>query len=450
MTASSFGRRRLLTGTLVAATVPLAVACSRDDAESVQFQSPNVTDTPAARNVRDFGATGDGTTDDTEAIARAFEGITQASAVYLPGGTYRVTAWPAMADYATVYGDGADVTTVLYEQNGTLIDLRGRQRVNFRRMGFFTTGATSTCFSLYACFRCSFDSVTIRGNHSSSTFPQYENQRGVLLTDNTGGTTFTNCDINNYGIGLTSECIQNYVTASKFTSNRVGVLGTGGDFNAGMAFTNVEFVSDNDPDTTDRHVRVDGPANDWWFTNVWFEGSEVALSIGTRETGGPSQFGMVNCKISARTTCVELLYCRQPYLANIIFDPDPNSRPAELVIDAEHVPTGTAVNLISGVNDDVNGAVFPDAWTVIGRGTMSGPTFTSTVVTRTVQDDVDLLQARDSGDAVTAAVLSDGTWLSDRREAGVVLKDESNAYWRLVVGTDGTLSTESLGTDRPR
>lgn len=450
MTGRNFDRRRLLTGSLVAATVPLAVACSREDPTATQFNSPNVTDSPAARNVRDFGATGDGTTDDTEAIARAFDGIDAASALYLPGGTYRVTSWPAMADYATVYGDGADVTTVLYEGDGVLVNLEGRQRVNFRRMGFFSTGAQSTTLRISACFRCSFDSVTIRGNHSSSTFPEFEQQRGVLLTDNTGGTTFTNCDINNFGIGLTSECIQNYVTASKFTSNRVGVLGTGGDFNAGLSLANVEFVSDNDPSTTDRHVIVDGPANDWWFTNVWFEGAEVAVSVGTRGSGGPSQFGMVNCKISARTTCVELLYCRQPYLANIIFDPDPDRTPAELVIDAEFVPTGTAISLISTIGDDVPGSVFPDAWNVIGRGTMSGPTFTSTVVARSTQDDVDLLQARDSGDGVTAAVLADGTWLSDRREAGVVLKDESNAYWRLVVGTDGSLSTESLGTERPR
>ena len=449
MTSSGVDRRRLLLGGLGAASLPLvAAACSRDDdAPTTEFANAPIGDAPAARNVRDFGATGDGTTDDTAAIARAFEGLDRPTAVYLPTGTYRVTSWPTMPDYATLSGDGADVTTVLYEQNGTLIELRDKQRVNFRRLGFFLTGPTATGIVLAGCFRCSFDSVTVRGNHSSSTFPQFVEQRGIVLSDNTGGTTFTNCDINNFGVGLTTRTIQNYVTASKFTSNRVGVLGTGGDFTAGLALTNVEFVSDNNRDTTDKHLLVDGPANDWWLTNVWFEGSDIAVSVGAPDVGGPSQFGMVNCKVAARTTCIELRYCRQPYLANVILDPDPDSTPAEVVIDPVHTPTGTAINLISGSDDDVDFSAFPPDWTVIGRGAAAGATYTGTVVARATGDD-DLLRTERDG-RTTAVVRPDGTWVSDDPGAGVVLKDSDGGYWRLVVGTDGALRTDSLGRTRP-
>lgn len=444
-------RRRLFTaGLAAAASLPVIAACSRSDdsAESVQFSSPNVTDMPSARNVKDFGAVGDGEADDTAAVAAAFD-VTGPVAVYFPGGTYRVTAWPEMENYAAISGDGADVTTVFYEGDDTLLELRDKQRINFRRMGFYFTGENVTGIRLSGCFRCSFDAVTIRGNHTSSNFPQFVNQNGVVLDENTGGTMFINSDINNFGVGLTTACIQNYLTSSKLTSNRIGVLGTGGDFNAGLSITNSEFVSDNDPRTTDRHLVVDGPSNDFWLTNVWFEGAEVAMSIGAAGQGGPSQFGLLNCKVSARTTCIELIYCRQPYLSNIIFDADPGFTPAEMTIDPEFVATGTAINLISTINDDVDGSVFPDDWNVIGRGTASGPTFTSTVVTRASAGGGDLLQAQAPDGAVTAAVLSSGAFLSDRAEAGVVLKDENDGYWRLTVGTDGSLGTAPLGNTRP-
>ncbi len=201
-------------------------------------------------------------------------------------GAYRVTAWPDLPDYAAVIGDGSDVTTIGYAGDGPLIALRGKHRVSFKRLGIYVTGATGAAVSLSECFRCSFDSVVLRGGHVSTNYPEFTQQRGVILDQNTGGTAFINCDVNNFGIGLTTRCIQNYVTSSKFTSNYVGVLGTGNDHSAGLSMVNVEFVSDTDPNTTDKHVLIDGAANDWWLTNVWFEGADIALSIGNRDRGG--------------------------------------------------------------------------------------------------------------------------------------------------------------------
>ncbi|RMI32186.1 mannuronan epimerase [Nocardia stercoris] len=442
----------MLAATLGVAAAGSLAACGTgggsDTPADVEFRSPHVTDAPSARNIRDFGAVGDGKADDTAALFSAAAVADRPLVLYIPAGQYRITRWPELADYATVLGDGADVTTIHYEGDGTLVSLRKRQRVRFSRLGFYLTGPNATAVQLTECFRCSFESVLLRGNHVSGNFPKFVQQRGVVLDSNTGGTAFIDCDINNFGYGIVTSCIQNYVTSSKLTSNRIGVLGTGGDDNAGLALTNVEFVSDNDPRTTDRHVLVDGPANDWWFTNVWFEGSDTALSIGS-DKGGPAQFGMVNCKIAARTVCVDLKFSRQPYLANVQFDADGDSQPTELRIDPVRCTEGTAVNLISGFRDDIDPRVFPESWHVIARG-RSGARFAGTVQLRaTAADPGDVLQVLDRDSAVLAAVLPGGSWLSDRPDNGMVLRDPDGGYWRVGVTSDGTLHTSSLGRQRP-
>lgn len=439
----------MLAVTLGVASTGALAACSSDGGSDAQFRSPSVSDAPAARNVRDFGARGDGQADDTAALARAAAVGGNPLVLYLPGGHYRITRWPDLPDYATILGDGADVTTVAYEGDDTLIALRGKQRVRFARMGFYLTGAKATAVRLSNCFRCSFESVVLRGNHLSDNYPRYVAQRGVVLDSNTGGTAFIDCDINNFGYGLVTSCIQNYVTSCKFTDNRIGVLGTGNDANAGLALSNVEFVSDTDPRTTDRHVLVQGAANDWWLTNVWFEGADTALEVGDAH-GGPAQFGMVNCKVAARTTCLHLIHCRQPYLANVQFDPDLDTPPTELRIDAAGCPDGTAINLISGTANDLPPDVFPDGWHVLARGSVHGARFSGTTVARAGASGDDILQIHDPGGAVLSAVLPSGAWLSDRAAAGIVLRDAAGSYWRLSVGTDGALTTAPLGPQRPR
>jgi hypothetical protein len=70
-------------------------------------------------NARLLGAAGDGTTDDTEALQ---EGINQAStsipsaqALYLPGGTYRITAPLALPrQYVSIFGDGPWQSIISY------------------------------------------------------------------------------------------------------------------------------------------------------------------------------------------------------------------------------------------------------------------------------------------------------------------------------------------------
>ena len=56
-------------------------------------------------NVRDYGAEGDGSTDDTEAIIAAIAAVTTGGVLYFPSGTYRVSRIALKSDM-TVMGDG--------------------------------------------------------------------------------------------------------------------------------------------------------------------------------------------------------------------------------------------------------------------------------------------------------------------------------------------------------
>ena len=200
--------------------------------------------------------------------------------------------------------------------------------------------------------------MVIRGGHVSKNYPEFIAQRGVVLDENTGGTAFINCDINNFGVGITTSCIQNYLTSCKLTGNYIGVLGTGNDYNAGLSMTNVEFVSNTDPNTSAKHIYIDGAANDWWLTNVWFEGADIALSVGQRDRGGPSQFGIVNC-MSRHAPCAWTSSTAVSRISQTSrFDGTPRPKPTELRIDQVGCPEGTAVNLISGYTFDFGPADF--------------------------------------------------------------------------------------------
>jgi hypothetical protein len=62
-------------------------------------------------SVKDFGAVGDGVTDDTVAIQAALDG-TVAARVYFPAGTYLVSDTLKIPSYRYVYGDGPAVSTI--------------------------------------------------------------------------------------------------------------------------------------------------------------------------------------------------------------------------------------------------------------------------------------------------------------------------------------------------
>ena len=58
-------------------------------------------------NVKDFGATGDGTTDDAEAIQAAIDAASGGGEVFFPAGTYLITDTLSLYSSQTISGTGA-------------------------------------------------------------------------------------------------------------------------------------------------------------------------------------------------------------------------------------------------------------------------------------------------------------------------------------------------------
>lgn len=70
-------------------------------------------------NVRNYGAKGDGKTDDTAAVNAAIAKAGQGSVVYLPAGSYRLTQPLYLKSDLVLRGDGAALTSLLFEGAGT-------------------------------------------------------------------------------------------------------------------------------------------------------------------------------------------------------------------------------------------------------------------------------------------------------------------------------------------
>jgi hypothetical protein len=114
-------------GTGIATTGPIRSYLMKTIAGTITTTSDTAWKGPYVYNVKDYGATGDGTTDDTTAIATALNAAVAAApggAVYFPSGVYRISdtlsaTLPAVTGNhpvsLSIYGDGIENTII--EQN---------------------------------------------------------------------------------------------------------------------------------------------------------------------------------------------------------------------------------------------------------------------------------------------------------------------------------------------
>ena len=99
------------TATTYPNTGPIRVTTSGQTATGANF-TINAPATTSGRNVRNYGATGNGSTDDSAAVQRAFDAAQPGEAVYFPSGTYRLGATVnVQKSNLRIYGDG-DASTI--------------------------------------------------------------------------------------------------------------------------------------------------------------------------------------------------------------------------------------------------------------------------------------------------------------------------------------------------
>jgi len=148
--------------------------------------------------VRDFGAVGDGVTDDTDAINRALYQLycrevnpQVRRSLFFPAGVYRVTDTINIPPYATLYGEGADNSVIVLEnpadstlvpyvartadslqQTGANIGSNGAippQYITVSNMGFRNLDLTTSVFLAQDAVNCRFQNVGFSGPLTTGT-----------------------------------------------------------------------------------------------------------------------------------------------------------------------------------------------------------------------------------------------------------------------------------------
>ena len=223
-------------------------------------------------SIRDFGAVGDGVTDDTAAINRALFQLYCREinpqirrALFFPAGVYRVTGTILIPPYARLYGEGAnsssivldldDSTIVPYvaryadslQQTGVNIGNNGATaptNVEIASMAFRTLQPTADVFLIEDGDFCTFTDVSFTGPFTSSDFfPSV--------------TTVTTADISAVAIASTPSLTVNNITfrrclfsgltnAFKSSADTQGMLVTESNFNTlyrGLVFENPGSVN---------------------------------------------------------------------------------------------------------------------------------------------------------------------------------------------------------------
>lgn len=108
--------------------------------------APNPFKSTVFLNVKDFGAKGDGVSDDTAAIAAAIATGGAGATIFFPAGTYLVTGNPAIQPLAgqTLFGSSRGSTTISYGGVGDCILIESVQSVSIRALRILISSANGT------------------------------------------------------------------------------------------------------------------------------------------------------------------------------------------------------------------------------------------------------------------------------------------------------------------
>jgi hypothetical protein len=185
-------------------------------------------------NIRDFGAVGDNTTDDTSAINRAIQQIYKSTvspneprarrSIFFPGGNYLISSPILVPPYAKLVGDGTNSVIIRQSQ--------GNQSVANVCDSSFQTGTNIGSGS--AVFPQDIEITGIQF-FNSNTSPS----RALFQVDSASNVRIHSCTFTANGVGFYNNCVSirtstNTVNKVTFDScqfntagNGIGIMGTG-------------------------------------------------------------------------------------------------------------------------------------------------------------------------------------------------------------------------------
>lgn len=211
-------------------------------------------------SVKDFGAVGDGVTDDTDAINRALYQLYCREvnpqirrSLFFPAGVYLVNETIVIPSFATLYGEGKDNSVIKMaagedsalrayvartgdslQQTGNNIGSNGAitpRYITVRDIGFETADLDGDVFLVQDAENCMFSSVNFMGPLTTTTLTtDADNLAGVRFSSSASlvsqTITFDNCTFSGttYGINTDQQVEGITVCNSKFDTLYQGVV----------------------------------------------------------------------------------------------------------------------------------------------------------------------------------------------------------------------------------
>lgn len=250
-------------------------------------------------SVKDFGATGDGVTDDTAAINNAITAA-QGKTLYIPAGQYKLTSTINFGKTTSILGEGAQASVFVLTHAGVGIQINNplpasgdTYNQTFEKFGITANASTTNAFFMMRCVYCNFKDIVVLGAPTlSNNFVGFRVSGAMYLN------TYENCIFDTtdsstaalvgrgWHVGNGKNDVNQIFAATNvntFITCRAVRIGTGLDVDnaSGCIFINPNFET-----AAVAAINVRGPYNQ--FIGVWIEAGELVFnqSIPANGTGG--------------------------------------------------------------------------------------------------------------------------------------------------------------------
>tara|TARA_R100000458_G_C8246915_1_gene224659 strand:- start:102 stop:1337 length:1236 start_codon:yes stop_codon:yes gene_type:complete len=195
-------------------------------------------------SVKDFGAVGDGVTNDATAIQNALN--SGAKRIYIPANNYLISTQLTVPTAVTVYGDGGGTvdfsTKLIYSGTSDAIDISGtsgdaNRKIVLKDFKVECTSSAASAIKMTSIRECVLENISVQDAGTATTGFKIE------ATENFGVyvNTFRNCEAVGFTTGLsingdttnsgTRRANSNDFYGCRFDSNTTGILLRGCDSN---------------------------------------------------------------------------------------------------------------------------------------------------------------------------------------------------------------------------